>query len=62
SDMMLEDYEDDDAYLAVMGMRGGTMTPPSYEDSVRQHPLDAAINVPQVNSLTTTAEVTRATI
>ncbi|KAF9083812.1 hypothetical protein BGX27_003994, partial [Mortierella sp. AM989] len=28
SDMMLEDYENDDAYLTVMGVRGGTMTPP----------------------------------
>ncbi|KAF8959006.1 hypothetical protein BGZ46_001850 [Entomortierella lignicola] len=50
SEVLPADYENDDAFLAVMGLRG-MMTPPTYEDCVSRASLDAACSELQLNSV-----------
>ncbi|KAF9906344.1 hypothetical protein EC991_000746 [Linnemannia zychae] len=45
-------YEDDDAFMSMMGLRG-SRTPPSYEDSIGRPSLDASMLEMQEHSLLT---------
>ncbi|KAF9343857.1 hypothetical protein BGX26_005118, partial [Mortierella sp. AD094] len=61
SQLLPEDFENDDAFLAVLGI-AGARTPPTYEDSLGGPSLSVACNELQLNSSAGTEEATRAAI
>ncbi|KAG0002988.1 hypothetical protein BGZ79_001926 [Entomortierella chlamydospora] len=61
SHLLPEDFESDDAFLAVLGIRTAR-TPPTYEDSLGGPPLNAACNELQLNSSANAEVSTRAAV